>query len=249
MTRKHFGTDGIRGLANGVITAELALKGGQAAGLLLQRGDYRHRVVIGKDTRLSGYMIESALQAGFTSVGMDVLLLGPMPTPAVAMLTRSMRADIGVMISASHNPYEDNGIKLFGPDGYKLSDEIEVEIEALMANGLDAHRAPAERLGRAKRLDDAQGRYIEYAKSTFPRGLRLDGLKIVVDCANGAAYKVAPTVFWELGAEVISVGVNPDGFNINKSCGSLHPEQLCGLVKQHGAHLGLALDGDADRVL
>jgi phosphoglucosamine mutase len=249
-TRKLFGTDGVRGRANvEPMTPETAMRLGMAAGRYFTRGDRRHTVVIGKDTRLSGYMLEPALVAGFVSMGMDVILVGPIPTPGIAMLTRSMRCDIGVMISASHNPYEDNGIKLFGPDGYKLSDEIEVEIEALMANGLDAHRAEPERLGRAKRLDDAQGRYIEYAKSTFPRGLRLDGLKIVVDCANGAAYKVAPTVFWELGAEVISVGVSPDGFNINKSCGSLHPEQLCGLVAQHGAHMGLALDGDADRVL
>jgi phosphoglucosamine mutase len=249
-TRKFFGTDGVRGRANvEPMTPETAMRLGMAAGRHFTQGDRRHTVVIGKDTRLSGYMLEPALTAGFVSMGMDVILVGPIPTPGIAMLTRSMRCDIGVMISASHNPYEDNGIKLFGPDGYKLSDEIEIEIERLMSEGMDGVRASSERLGRAKRLDDAQGRYIEYAKSTFPRGLRLDGLKIVVDCANGAAYKVAPTVFWELGAEVISVGVTPDGFNINKSCGSLHPEQLCALVKQHGAHIGLALDGDADRVM
>ena len=249
-TRKLFGTDGVRGRANvEPMTPETAMRLGMAAGRYFTQGDRRHTVVIGKDTRLSGYMLEPALTAGFVSMGMDVILVGPIPTPGIAMLTRSMRCDIGVMISASHNPYEDNGIKLFGPDGYKLSDEIEITIEKMMADGLDDVRAPSERLGRAMRLDDAQGRYIEYAKSTFPRGLRLDGLKIVVDCANGAAYKVAPTVFWELGAEVISVGVTPDGFNINKSCGSLHPEQLCALVKHHGAHMGLALDGDADRVL
>ncbi|MCC6913680.1 MAG: phosphoglucosamine mutase [Rhodospirillaceae bacterium] len=249
-TRKFFGTDGVRGRANvEPMTPETAMKLGMAAGRHFTQGDRRHTVVIGKDTRLSGYMLEPALTAGFVSMGMDVILVGPIPTPGVAMLTRSMRCDIGVMISASHNPYEDNGIKLFGPDGYKLSDDIEIEIERLMSDGMDGVRAPSERLGRVKRLDDAQGRYIEYAKSTFPRGLRLDGLKIVVDCANGAAYKVAPTVFWELFAEVISVGVTPDGFNINKSCGSLHPERLCALVKQHGANIGLALDGDADRVM
>src|SRR5947209_75916 len=202
MSRKYFGTDGIRGRANGLITPELALKVGQAAGLVFQRGDYRHRVVIGKDTRLSGYMIESALQAGFTSVGMDVLLLGPMPTPAVAMLTRSLRADLGVMISASHNPYEDNGIKLFGPDGQKLSDEREHQIEALMENGLQDGLAVSAKIGRARRIDDAQARYIEFAKRTFPKHLRLEGLRIAVDCANGAAYKVAPAVLWELGADV-----------------------------------------------
>lgn len=250
MTRKLFGTDGIRGTANtDPMTAEMAMKLGMAAGRHFTRGDHRHVVVIGKDTRLSGYLIEPALTAGFISVGMDVVLLGPLPTPAVAMLTRSMRADLGVMISASHNPYQDNGIKLFGPDGFKLSDEDELTIESSMFNGLDSCRVGSDHLGRAKRLDDAAGRYIEYAKYTFPRGLRLDGLKIVVDCANGAAYKVAPTVLWELGAEVIPVAVNPDGFNINKNCGSLHTETMREQVVAHGAHLGIALDGDADRVV
>ncbi|EME69646.1 phosphoglucosamine mutase [Paramagnetospirillum caucaseum] len=250
MTRKLFGTDGIRGTANtDPMTAETAMKLGMAAGRHFTRGDHRHVVVIGKDTRLSGYLIEPALTAGFISVGMDVVLLGPLPTPAVAMLTRSMRADLGVMISASHNPYQDNGIKLFGPDGFKLSDEDELTIEASMFNGLDSYRVGSDHLGRAKRLDDAVGRYIEYAKYTFPRGLRLDGLKIVVDCANGAAYKVAPTVLWELGAEVIPVAVTPDGFNINKACGSLHTETMREQVVAHGAHLGIALDGDADRVV
>ncbi|TAN56709.1 MAG: phosphoglucosamine mutase, partial [Magnetospirillum sp.] len=250
MTRKLFGTDGVRGTANiEPMTAETALKLGMAAGHHFTRGDHRHVVVIGKDTRLSGYLLEPALTAGFISVGMDVILLGPLPTPAVAMLTRSLRADLGVMISASHNPYQDNGIKLFGPDGFKLSDEDELTIEAKMFNGLEAYRIGSDHLGRAKRLDDANGRYIEYVKNTFPRGLRLDGLKIVVDCANGAAYKVAPTVLWELGAEVIPVAVTPDGFNINKGCGSLHTEVLCEQVVAHGAHLGIALDGDADRVV
>lgn len=250
MTRKLFGTDGVRGTANvEPMTAETAMRLGMAAGHYFKRGNYRHTVVIGKDTRLSGYMLEPALTAGFISVGMDVVLLGPLPTPAVAMLTRSMRADLGVMISASHNPFEDNGIKLFGPDGYKLSDEAEGEIEAHMENGLADHRVAASALGRARRLDDALGRYIEYTKNTFPRGLRLDGLKIVVDCANGAAYKVAPTVLWELGAEVVPVGVTPDGFNINKGCGSLSTDVLKSQVVAHGAHLGLALDGDADRLV
>ena len=250
MTRKLFGTDGIRGTANlDPMTAETALKLGMAAGTHFTRGNHRHMVVIGKDTRLSGYLLEPALTAGFIAVGMDVVLLGPLPTPAVAMLTRSLRADLGVMISASHNPYQDNGIKLFGPDGFKLSDEDEIEIEHKMFNGLDSYRVGSDHLGKAKRLDDAVGRYIEYAKSSFPRGLRLDGLKIVVDCANGAAYKVAPTVLWELGAEVVPVAVNPDGFNINKACGSLHTEALRTQVVAHGAHLGIALDGDADRVV
>ncbi len=249
-TRKLFGTDGVRGRANvEPMTAETVMKIGIAAGKHFTRGDRRHTVVIGKDTRLSGYMLEPALAAGFVSVGMDVILVGPIPTPGIAMLTRAMRCDLGVMISASHNPFYDNGIKLFGPDGYKLSDAIEEQIETSLGNGLEHARVASEQLGRAKRLEDAGGRYIEYAKNTFPRGLRLDGLKIVVDCANGAAYKVAPTVFWELGAEVVSVGVQPDGFNINQSCGSLHPEKLCEMVTQHRAHIGLALDGDADRVL
>src|ERR1700722_9227758 len=249
-TRRLFGTDGIRGTANNEpMTAGIALRLGQAAGLLFTRGDHRHRVVIGKDTRLSGYMIEPALTAGFIGAGMDVTLLGPLPTPAVAMLTRSLRADLGVMISASHNPYEDNGIKLFGPDGTKLSDEMEMEIEALMDSGFADRLAEPHLLGRAARLDDAAGRYIEAAKASFPRGSRLDGLRIVVDCANGAAYKVAPTVLWELGATVIPVGVGPDGFNINRGCGSTVPEFLCAKVVEHGADLGIALDGDADRVL
>ncbi len=248
--RRLFGTDGIRGKANTPpMTAGIALRLGQAAGLLFTRGAHRHRVVIGKDTRLSGYMIEPALTAGFIGAGMDVTLLGPLPTPAVAMLTRSLRADLGVMISASHNAYEDNGIKLFGPDGNKLSDAVEMEIEALMDSPLDARMAAPSRLGRANRLEDAAGRYIEAAKNSFPRGLRLDDLKIVVDCANGAAYRVAPSVLWELGANVIRAGVEPDGFNINKGCGSTVPEHLCALVAEHNADLGIALDGDADRLI
>lgn len=249
MTRRHFGTDGIRGTANGVITPDLAMKVAQATGLLFQRGDHRHRVVIGKDTRLSGYMIESAMQAGFTSVGMDVLLLGPMPTPAVAMLTRSMRADVGIMISASHNPYEDNGIKLFGPDGYKLSDEIEMRIEKMIDGEIPIKLSKADQLGRAKRVDDVMARYIEFAKMTLPRHLSLDGLRIVIDCANGAAYKVAPEALWELGAEVFSIGVEPDGFNINRRVGSTAPDALVKKVKEMRADIGIALDGDADRVL
>ncbi len=248
--RRLFGTDGIRGTANlHPMTADMALRLGQSAGLLFKRGEHRHRVVIGKDTRLSGYMLEPALTAGFVSAGMDVTLVGPLPTPAIAMLARSLRADLGVMISASHNPYEDNGIKLFGPDGFKLSDETERRIEALMASDGGARLAPPPKLGRAARLEDAPGRYIEAAKATFPRGLTLDGLRILVDCANGAAYRVAPTVLWELGATVIPVGVGPDGFNINKGCGSTVPEHFCQEVVKHGAHLGIALDGDADRVL
>jgi len=248
--RKMFGTDGVRGLANTEpMTAETVMRLGVAAGKRFTRGNHRHTVVIGKDTRLSGYMVEPALTAGFVSVGMDVILVGPIPTPGIAMLTRSMRCDLGVMISASHNPFQDNGIKLFGPDGYKLSDSLEAEIESMMNSDLSQARATSPSLGRAKRLEDAAGRYIEYAKTTFPRGLRLDGLKIVVDCANGAAYKVAPTVLWELGAEVIKVGVDPDGFNINRECGSLHPARMQELVLAYRAHLGIALDGDADRVL
>jgi len=248
MARKFFGTDGIRGLTNTApMTPEVALKVGQAAGARFVRGDHRHRVVIGKDTRLSGYMMESALVAGFTSVGMDVVLLGPMPTPAVAMLTRSMRADIGVMISASHNPFADNGIKLFGPDGYKLSDADELEIEALL-EGTPPLAAP-ELIGRAKRIDDARGRYVHFAKATFPEHLRLDGLKIVVDCANGAAYHVAPDALWELGADVIPLGVTPNGLNINDDCGSTHPQSLQEAVVASGADIGLALDGDADRLI
>jgi phosphoglucosamine mutase len=246
--RKLFGTDGIRGTANkDPMTADTALKVAVAAGRHFTRGQHRHLVVIGKDTRLSGYMLEPALTAGFISIGMDVVLLGPMPTPGVAMLTRSLRADLGVVISASHNPYDDNGIKLFGPDGYKLSDEIEAEIE----RNLDVREGLAApgKLGRARRLDDAEGRYIEFVKATFPKGLRLDGLRIVVDCANGAAYKMAPTVLWELGAEVVRIGVTPDGFNINAKCGATHTETLQSAVVAHGADLGVALDGDADRVI
>jgi phosphoglucosamine mutase len=249
MAGKYFGTDGIRGRANGKITAELAMKVGQAAGLAFQRGDHRHRVVIGKDTRLSGYMIEYALVAGFTSVGIEVLLLGPVPTPAVAMLTRSMRCDLGVMISASHNPFEDNGIKLFGPDGYKLSDEIEGEIELLMDSEIAPRLSKSRDLGRAKRIESVHARYIEFAKRTLPRNLSLEGLRIVVDCANGAAYKVAPEALWELGAEVFSIGVEPDGFNINRDVGSTAPEALAAKVREMRADIGIALDGDADRVL
>ncbi|HEU4704921.1 MAG TPA: phosphoglucosamine mutase [Sphingomicrobium sp.] len=248
MTRKFFGTDGIRGLTNSEpMTAETALRIGQAAGAHFLRGDHRHRVVIGKDTRLSGYMMESALVAGFASVGMDVVLLGPMPTPAVAMLTRSMRADLGVMISASHNPFADNGIKLFGPDGYKLSDEDERAIERRLDK--EPRRASPELIGRAKRIDDARGRYVHFAKSTFPEQLRLDGLKIVVDCANGAAYHVAPEALWELGADVVALGVTPNGTNINHGCGSTHPQALQAKVVEEKADIGLALDGDADRLL
>lgn len=247
--RKYFGTDGVRGQANKVITPELALKIGQAAGLMFQRGDYRHRVVIGKDTRLSGYMIENALVAGFTSVGMDVLLLGPMPTPAVAMLTRSMRCDLGVMISASHNPYEDNGIKLFGPDGFKLSDEVEQEIETLLSSDLTQRLSPSAALGRAKRIESVHARYIEFAKRTLPRQVDLEGMRVVLDCANGAAYKVAPEALWELGAEVVTLGVEPDGFNINAGVGSTAPAALIEKVKEMRADIGIALDGDADRVL
>jgi len=249
MTRKYFGTDGIRGRANGVITPDLAMRVGQATGIAFRRGEHRHRVVIGKDTRLSGYMIENALVAGFTSVGMDVLLLGPMPTPAVAMLTRSMRADLGVMISASHNPYEDNGIKLFGPDGYKLNDEVEAEITRLIDSDLGKQLSSSAMLGRAKRIESAHARYIEFAKRTLPRNLGLDGLRIVLDCANGAAYKVAPEALWELGAEVIVIGDEPDGFNINKDVGSTKPAALSQKVRDLRADLGIALDGDADRVL
>ena len=250
MARRYFGTDGIRGLANKhPMTAEVALKVGMAAGHLFTNGSHRHRVVIGKDTRLSGYMIESAMQSGFTSVGMDVFLLGPMPTPAVAMLTRSLRADLGVMISASHNAYSDNGIKLFGPDGYKLSDEIEEKIEALIDSPSADLLAEASRIGRATRIDSAQERYIEFAKRTLPRNLRLDGLRVVIDCAHGAAYKVAPLALWELGADVIKIGVDPDGTNINKKCGSTSPEALCDKVREVRADIGIALDGDADRVI
>jgi phosphoglucosamine mutase len=248
MSRRYFGTDGIRGRANGVITAELALKVGQAVGLIFQNGEHRHRVLIGKDTRLSGYMIENALTAGFTSVGMDVLLTGPIPTPGVAMLTRSMRADLGVMISASHNPYDDNGIKLFGPDGYKLSDEIEKQIEELIGSDLAKRLASAQKIGRARRIDGVQDRYIEFAKRTLPRAMEFDGMRIVIDCANGAGYRVAPEALWELGAEVFPIAVEPDGFNINKDVGSTAPEALSRKVREMRADIGIALDGDADRV-
>ncbi|MDJ0683543.1 MAG: phosphoglucosamine mutase [Alphaproteobacteria bacterium] len=249
MTRKYFGTDGVRGTANlDPITPDLVQRLAMAAGHRFQRGDHRHRVVIGKDTRLSGYMLEPALTSGFIAMGMDVVLVGPMPTPAIGMLTTSLRADLGVMISASHNPYQDNGIKLFGPDGFKLSDEAEAAIEGLIDNGDFALAAP-HALGRAKRLDDAPGRYIEAVKRTFPTDLSLEGLKIVVDCANGAAYGVAPTVFQELGAEVIPVGVNPDGTNINRDCGAVSTRAMQEQVVTHGADLGVALDGDADRLI
>ena len=248
MGRKFFGTDGIRGLTNSkVMSAEMAMKVGMAAGAHFVRGDHRHRVVVGKDTRLSGYMLEDALVAGFTSVGMDVVQIGPMPTPAVAMLTRSMRADLGVMISASHNPYFDNGIKLFGPDGYKLSDADEREIEARI-EGTPVLAAP-DKIGRARRVEDARGRYIHFAKSCFPEELRLDGLKIVIDCAHGAAYNVAPSALWELGADIIPIGVTPNGTNINDKCGSTHPELLQETVVASGANIGIALDGDADRLI
>ncbi len=248
MARRFFGTDGIRGLTNTPpMTAEVAMRVGQAAGAKFLRGPHKHRVLIGKDTRLSGYMIESALTAGFTSVGMDVVQVGPMPTPAVAMLTRSMRADLGVMVSASHNPFHDNGIKLFGPDGYKLSDADEIEIEGLL--DVAPVLAPPAGIGRARRIDDAQGRYIHAAKSSFPDRLRLDGLKIVIDCAHGAAYKVAPMALWELGADVVAIGVDPDGFNVNAQVGSTHPAALQERVVASGADIGIALDGDADRLI
>ena len=250
MAGKLFGTDGIRGQANSYpMTAETAMKVGMAAGHLFTNGDHRHRVVIGKDTRLSGYVIESALVSGFTSVGMDVFQLGPMPTPAVAMLTRSLRADLGVMISASHNPYQDNGIKIFDPEGFKLSDEIEARIETLIASDTSSLLASSDKMGRAKRIDGVFDRYIEYAKRTLDRSIRLDGLKVVIDCAHGAAYRVAPQSLWELGAEVTALGVTPDGFNINRDCGSTSPDALCRKVRQVGAHIGIALDGDADRVI
>ncbi|NHB76709.1 phosphoglucosamine mutase [Rhodobacter calidifons] len=249
MTRKLFGTDGVRGRANSwPMTAELALRLGAAAGRYFRRdGSGAHRVVIGKDTRLSGYMLENALTAGFCSTGMNVLLLGPVPTPAVGYLTRSMRADVGVMISASHNPHQDNGIKFFGPDGFKLSDAAEAAIEALVEGEIQPARP--ENIGRAKRIEDGRGRYQEFVKTSFPTGLRLDGLKVVIDCANGAAYRAAPEVLWELGAEVIPVGVSPNGTNINDRCGSTHTDTAAEAVVAHGAHVGLALDGDADRIM
>jgi phosphoglucosamine mutase len=248
MARQFFGTDGIRGLTNsGVMTAATAMKVGQAAGTRFLRGAHRHRVVIGKDTRLSGYMLENALVAGFTSVGMDVVLTGPLPTPAIALLTRELRADVGVMISASHNAYQDNGIKLFGPDGFKLSDEDELAIEAML--GQDLALAPAAEIGRARRIEDARGRYIHAVKASLPDDVRLDGLKIAVDCANGAAYQVAPSAIWELGAEVVAVGVSPNGININDKCGSTHLALLKETVVASGADIGIALDGDADRLI
>lgn len=250
MSRKYFGTDGIRGRANTApMTAEIAMKVGMAAGIAFQRGSYRHRVVIGKDTRLSGYMIENALVAGFTAAGMDVFLLGPVPTPGVAMLTRSLRADIGVMISASHNPFHDNGIKLFGPDGFKLSDEIELQIEQLIDEDVTPSLARAEQIGRATRVEGVDARYVEFVKRTLPRHQNLDGLRVVVDCAHGAAYKVAPEALWELGAEVITIGNQPNGFNINVECGSTNTAELCARVHETRADIGIALDGDADRVI
>ena len=246
--RKYFGTDGVRGLANAFpMTPDIALKLGAAAGRHFRKDQKQHRVVIGKDTRRSSYMFENALTAGFTSTGMDVYLLGPVPTPAVGVLTRSMRADVGVMISASHNSYLDNGIKFFGPEGFKLSDKVELEIEKLLDDEIEY--AASQNIGMAKRIDDALGRYMEFAKSAFPRKKLLNGLKVVVDCANGAAYKAAPVVLWELGAEVISIGVNPDGYNINKDCGSTHPQNAAKAVLEHNADVGICLDGDADRLI
>jgi phosphoglucosamine mutase len=250
MARKYFGTDGVRGTANaGAMTADMVLKIGMAAGNLYQRGKHSHRVVIGKDTRLSGYMIEQALTAGLLASGMDVFILGPVPTPAVAMLTRSMRADLGIMISASHNPYQDNGIKIFGPDGYKLSDEQELQIEQMVDAPAGMSVAASDKIGRATRIEDARARYIEFAKRTFPRELKLDGLRVVIDTANGAAYKVAPTALWELGAEIIQIGAEPDGMNINRKCGSTAPEAMCAKVRELRADVGIALDGDADRLI
>ncbi len=250
MGRKYFGTDGVRGTANsGAMTADMVLKIGMAAGNLYRRGTHRQRVVIGKDTRLSGYMIENALASGLLAAGMDVFFFGPVPTPAVSMLTRSMRADLGVMISASHNPFADNGIKIFGPDGFKLSDEQELKIEAMLDDPKLMSLAGPDKIGRAKRIEDAQARYIEFAKRTYPKDMTLEGLRIVIDTANGAAYKVAPTALWELGAEVIQIGHEPDGTNINEKCGSTHPETMCAKVKELRADIGIALDGDADRVI
>ena len=250
MTRKYFGTDGIRGTANRFpMTPEIAMRVGMAAGIAFRRGDHRHRVVIGKDTRLSGYMIENALVAGFTAAGMDVFLLGPIPTPAVAMLTRSMRADIGVMISASHNAYQDNGIKLFGPDGFKLSDKIEASIEQLLDEELNSQLANPNDIGRATRVEGVHARYIEFAKRTLPRKMSLEGMRIVMDCANGAAYKVAPEALWELGADVVPIGNKPNGTNINLECGSTSTSQLCQKVRETRADIGIALDGDADRLI
>lgn len=250
MTRRYFGTDGIRGQSNKFpMTPDLAMRVGIAAGTIFRRGGHRHRVVIGKDTRLSGYMLENALVAGFTAAGVDAFVLGPIPTPAVAMLTRSLRCDIGVMVSASHNPYQDNGIKLFGPDGYKLSDEIESQIEALLDKDIIPQLAASDAIGRAKRVDGVHDRYIEFAKRTLPRDVTLKGLRVAIDCANGAAYKVAPAVLWELGAEVVTIGNEPNGVNINDQCGSTHPDALIKKVHEVRADIGIALDGDADRVI
>ncbi len=250
MSRRYFGTDGVRGTANsGTMSADIVLKIGMAAGNLYKRGNHRNRVVIGKDTRLSGYMIEQALTAGLLAAGMDVFLFGPVPTPAVAMLTRSMRADLGVMISASHNPFQDNGIKIFGPDGYKLSDEREQEIERMLDQPQSIDLAQPDEIGRAKRIEDAQARYIEFAKRTFPKELNLEGLRVVIDTANGAAYKVAPTALWELGAEIIQIGHEPNGININEKCGSTAPQAMCEKMRELRADIGIALDGDADRVI
>lgn len=250
MNKKLFGTDGIRGKANvAPVTAETALQVAMATALVLRRGDHRHKVVIGKDTRLSGYMLEPALTSGFISMGMDVVFVGPMPTPAIAMLTRSLRADLGVVISASHNAYQDNGIKFFGADGYKLSDDIQDQIELMVQSPMTKKLVPSAKLGRASRLNDEKGRYIEYVKNTFPKDMRLDGMKIVIDCAHGAAYKVAPRIFYELGAEVIPVGVQPNGANINEKCGATSPALMQETVVKHGADIGFALDGDADRLI
>ena len=249
MKRRYFGTDGIRGQSNLFpMTPDLAMRVGIAVGTIFRRGAHRHRVVIGKDTRLSGYMLENAMVAGFTAAGIDAFVLGPIPTPAVAMLTRSLRADIGVMISASHNPFYDNGIKLFGPDGYKLSDELEMEIEDLLEKDMMAQLAKAAEIGRAKRIDGVHDRYIEHAKRTLPRDVTLQGLRVAIDCANGAAYRVAPAALWELGADVVTIGNEPDGVNINLDCGSTHPAALQRKVHEVRADIGIALDGDADRV-
>jgi phosphoglucosamine mutase len=250
MTRRYFGTDGIRGLSNRFpMTPDLAMRVGIAAGTIFRRGGHRHRVVIGKDTRLSGYMLENAMVAGFTAAGLDAFVLGPIPTPAVAMLTRSLRCDLGVMISASHNPFADNGIKLFGPDGYKLSDELEMQIEDLLEKDIYGQLAAPNDIGRAKRIDGVHDRYVEFAKRTLPRDVTLHGLRVAIDCANGAAYKVAPAALWELGADVVTIGNEPNGTNINLECGSTHPETLQKKVHEVRADIGIALDGDADRVI
>ncbi|MBX9466361.1 MAG: phosphoglucosamine mutase [Rhizobium sp.] len=250
MTRRYFGTDGIRGLSNRFpMTPDLAMRVGIAAGTIFRRGGHRHRVVIGKDTRLSGYMLENAMVAGFTAAGLDAFVLGPIPTPAVAMLTRSLRCDLGVMISASHNPFADNGIKLFGPDGYKLSDELELQIEDMLEKDIYGQLAAPNDIGRAKRIDGVHDRYVEFAKRTLPRDVTLHGLRVAIDCANGAAYKVAPAALWELGADVVTIGDEPNGTNINLECGSTHPDALQKKVHETRADIGIALDGDADRVI